>query len=107
MKTRQAKPKLNRQIIDEASTWFVDFRVGDVDSSARERFDQWLRQSPEHIRAYMEIAKTYVELPASHPDHKINVEALIACARTETQANVIPLDRPVASQAPKVQHVQS
>src|SRR5437773_12337999 len=100
MKTRQAKPKLNRQIIDEASTWFVDFRVGDVDSSARERFDQWLRQSPEHIRAYMEIARSYVELPAGYPDRKIDVEVFIVCARMETLANVIPLDRTVSSQAP-------
>ncbi len=70
MKTGQPKPKLNRQILDEASAWFVDFRVGDVDLTARERFDQWLRQSPEHIRAYMEIARTYVELPALNPERK-------------------------------------
>ena len=57
MKTRAPQPKLSRQILDEASAWFVDFRVGDVDQHARERFDQWLRRSPEHIRAYMEIAR--------------------------------------------------
>src|SRR5258708_6316398 len=62
MKARQAKPKLNRQILDEASAWFVDFRAGDVDPTARERFDQWLRHPPEPIPAHMEIAKTYVEL---------------------------------------------
>src|SRR6266853_3986639 len=105
MKTKPAKPKLNRQILDEASAWFVDFRVGDVDLSARERFDQWLRASPEHIRAYMEIAKTYVELPAGSPDHRIDVRELIAFARTETQANVIPLDRPVGSETAKAQDV--
>src|SRR5882672_951870 len=103
MKTKPAKPKLNRQILDEASAWFVDFRVGDVDSSARERFDQWLRQSPEHIRAYMEISKTYVELPAGSADRKIDVQELIAYALRQTQANVIPLDRPVARQTPEVQ----
>src|SRR6267378_4324855 len=83
MKARQAKPKLNRQVLDEASAWFVDFRVGDVDLDTRERFDQWLRQSPEHIRAYMEIAKTYVDLPALKADHPIDVYALIASARDE------------------------
>ena len=62
MKTKTPTPELNRQILDEASEWFVDFRVGDVDTVARERFDEWLRRSPEHIRAYWEIAKTYVEL---------------------------------------------
>ena len=106
MKTKP-KPKLNRQILDEASTWFVDFRVGDVDSGARERFDQWLRQSPEHIRAYMEISKTYVELPAGTPDGKVDVEGLIARARSGTEANVVPLDRPGANQAPRMQDVES
>jgi len=98
MKTRQAKPKLNRQILDEASAWFVDFRVGDVDSTARERFDQWLRQSPEHIRAYMEIAKTYVELPALKSDQKIDVDALIARARAD--GNVVPLSGAPEQSAP-------
>jgi len=43
----------NRQILEEASDWFVDFRVGDVDGAARARFDEWLRASPAHIRAYI------------------------------------------------------
>jgi transmembrane sensor len=85
-------PKLNRQILEEASDWFVDFRVGDVDEPARERFDEWLRRSPEHIRAYMEIAKTYVVLPALTPNRKIDVQELIACARSE--GNVVPFDQP-------------
>src|SRR5882757_99741 len=92
MKTRQPKPELNRQILDEASNWFVDFRVGDVDSTARGRFDQWLRQSPEHIRAYMEIAKTYVELTALSPERQIDVQELVAYARSG--GNIVPLDSP-------------
>jgi glyoxylase-like metal-dependent hydrolase (beta-lactamase superfamily II) len=36
MKTKTPTPELNRQILDEASEWFVDFRVGDVDTAARE-----------------------------------------------------------------------
>src|SRR5882757_3473768 len=98
MKTKQPKPKLNRQILDEASTWFVDFRVGDVDSTARERFDQWLRQSPEHICAYMEIAKTYVELPALKPDRKIDVQELVAYARSD--GNVVEFERPAHPSQP-------
>jgi transmembrane sensor len=98
MKTKQLKPKLNQQILDEASTWFVDFRVGDVDSTARERFDQWLRQSPEHIRAYMEIAKTYVELPALNPERKIDVQELIAYARAD--GNVVAFEHPTHPSQP-------
>jgi transmembrane sensor len=103
MKTRQAKLRLNRQILDEASAWFVDFRAGDVDSAARERFDRWLRQSPEHIRAYMEIAKTYVELPALKSEQKIDVDALIARARAE--GNVVPLSGAPAQSTPSSRSV--
>jgi transmembrane sensor len=80
---------LNRQILDEASSWFVDFRVGDIDQDAPERFDRWLRQSPEHIRAYIEIARTYVVLPSIFPDRKIDVRQLIAFARSD--GNVVPM----------------
>ncbi len=90
MNVKPPKPKLNRQILDEASDWFVDFRVGDVDSTARERFDLWLRQSPEHIRAYMEIANTYMALPALNPTRKVDVQELIAYARAE--GNVVSFD---------------
>jgi transmembrane sensor len=91
MNAKPPKPKLNRQILDEASDWFVDFRVGDVDQHARERFDEWLRRSPEHIRAYMEIANTYVVLPALNPTRKVDVQDLIAYARSE--GNVVPFEK--------------
>ncbi len=99
MKTRVATPKLNRQVLDEASAWFVDFRVGDADPAARARFDQWLRQSPEHIRAYMEIARTYVELPALKADHKIDLDALIASARSD--ADILKLNASVPAVTPE------
>lgn len=86
----QIPPPVNRQVLDEASLWFVDFRVGDVDATSRERFDEWLRASPEHIRAYMEIARTYVELPALKSGSKIDTDALIASALAA--GNVVPLD---------------
>src|SRR5271170_1587415 len=87
---KTSRPRLNREILEEASDWFVDFRVGDVDAVARERFDEWLRRSPENIRAYMEIARTYVELPGLKCADKIDVDALIAYARSGE--NVVPFD---------------
>jgi transmembrane sensor len=98
MKSNTPPSKVNRLILEEASEWFVDFRVGDVDSTARERFDRWLRQSPEHIRAYMEIANTYVGLPALNPTCKMDVQYLIAHARSE--GNVVPLDYEARSKQP-------
>jgi transmembrane sensor len=81
--------KLNRQVLQEAADWFVDFRVGDTDADARQRFDEWLRLSPQHIRAYWEIAKGYVELPELMSADTINVQELIAYAQAVD--NVVPL----------------
>jgi transmembrane sensor len=82
MQHHWARPsKVDRLILEEASEWFVDFRVGDLDGHARERFDQWLRRSPEHIRAYVEIARTYVELPLVSLT-KMDVDSLIAYAHS-------------------------
>jgi transmembrane sensor len=90
MKPKTPRSRVGRLILEEASEWFVDFRVGDVDAQAREAFDEWLRRSPEHIRAYMEIAKTYVELPALQSAGPIDVDALIAYAHSGE--NVVPFD---------------
>jgi len=90
MKPKTPASTVNRLILEEASEWFVDFRVGDVDESARERFDEWLRLSPEHIRAYLEIARTYVELPLVKLAGKIDVDSLIAYAHSGE--NVVPFN---------------
>jgi transmembrane sensor len=90
MKPKTPHPPLNSQILEEASDWFVDFRVGDVDGAARERFDEWLRRSPEHIRAYWEIAKTYVELPSSVETGQLDVDGLIAYAHSD--GNVVSIN---------------
>jgi transmembrane sensor len=91
MKPKTPRSRVGRLILEEASEWFVEFRVGDVDAQAREAFDEWLRRSPEHIRAYMEIAKTYVELPALQSAGQIDVDGLIAYAHSGE--NVVPFDR--------------
>lgn len=94
MRTRHPRSQPNRQILEEASIWFVDFRIGDIDSAAREEFYRWLQRSPDHIQAYLEIVGTYAELPLPKPAGKLDVQALIAHARSSPDDNVIPLDVP-------------
>jgi transmembrane sensor len=88
MKTPSARAQLNQETVEQASAWFVEFRVGDADAAAREEFNHWLRRSPEHVRAYLEIARTYAELPST-PAQELDVDALIAYARSDS--NVVPL----------------
>lgn len=88
---------MNIQIYEEASNWFVDFRAGDMDADARRRFNAWIRKSPEHLRAYLEIAELWqdaseVDLTqASDPAELIklaqaesNTVSLNSAARIET-----------------------
>lgn len=81
--------KPNQQIIDEAAEWFVDCREGDLDPAAEKAFNQWLRRSPEHIAAYMEVAAFWADVPNFVAKENIDVSALIAYARAED--NIVPL----------------
>jgi transmembrane sensor len=92
--------KTHPAIIAEASAWFIEFRAGDVDGDARARFIEWLRRSPEHIHAYLEIAGVWAELPNSDPHGKIDVGALIARAREEADVIALSPARPVSAAAP-------
>jgi transmembrane sensor len=98
--TGTSRSRPNRQILEEASVWFVDFRVGDVDAQARESFRHWLQRSPEHIRAYLEIAGTYAVLPDPSPGGTLDVQALIEYARSGGDRNIVPLD-PVPGRQPR------
>jgi transmembrane sensor len=83
MKVKISNGRTHPAIIAEASAWFIEFRAGDVDGDARVRFIEWLRRSPEHIHAYLEISGVWADLPSSDPKGKIDIAALIARARGE------------------------
>ena len=82
---------MNRQINEEAARWFVEFRSGEIDDAGRRAFDAWMRASPEHLRAFIEIAALWDHSAALDTHGRYSVEELIASAREVT--NVIPLPR--------------
>jgi transmembrane sensor len=84
----------NQQIFDEAAEWLVDVREGDLDAGGRRDFAAWLRRSPEHIKAYLEVAAFWADAPQLTSKGEIDVEALIADARADD--NVVSLDDEVA-----------
>jgi transmembrane sensor len=88
---RPARSKMNTQIYEEACTWFVDSRAGDLDDAGRREFDRWLRKSPEHLSAYLEIAAIWNEGPSLDPQSKWTTHMLIELARESTDDNVIAL----------------
>ena len=99
-------PVENRQILQEASAWFVEFRHGE-DGLRRREFMSWLRRSPEHIRAYLEVSTTYAKLPHTTASPDPGMQELIE--RTRSRVNVVPLDAQsdASNVAPLANHPRS
>ena len=89
MSTSERK-KFNTLIYEEASEWFIEFRSGEVQVVARRRFMTWLRTSPEHVRAYVELAAIWNEGIPLDPRRQIDESQIIEQALRE--ANVISLE---------------
>jgi len=87
---RRTAPKLSAQIIQEATTWFVEFNEGDVSLPAREEFIAWMRRSPEHVRAYLQVSAHWEDAQALEKGRRHSVDELIALGRSEV-TNVVPL----------------
>lgn len=99
MDTGTPNLKLNAQIVQEAAEWLVEFSCGNADLETRRHFDAWLRASPQHVRAYLELLPTWEAGAAVRADGAPSAESLIALAREN--GNVVPLTaEAVAAPAP-------
>ncbi|MHB8813387.1 MAG: FecR family protein [Steroidobacteraceae bacterium] len=98
MSLRKAEGTLNAQIYDEACAWFVEMRAGDVDGDNRRQFNSWLRKSPEHVRAYLEISEIWDDAPLVRSERTGSREVLID--RAKESGDVLPLGPPRSSQKP-------
>ncbi len=73
--------KVNEQILEEAVDWLIEMSSGDADSPARQRFDAWLRTSPEHLRAYLELLPVWEDGACLPPHRNALVDELIAMGK--------------------------
>jgi len=80
---------LNQQIGEAAADWLVAFCEGEVDASGREAFLEWLRTSPEHVRAYLRISAMWEDQDLFARSRKLDADALVQ--RALTQSNVVSL----------------
>jgi transmembrane sensor len=88
--TSDKRSSLNTQISEEAAEWFIEFRTGEVDAAGRAAFDEWVRRSPEHLRAYVEIAAIWNEGSSVDAQRTLDIETLTTRARAE--GNLVPLN---------------
>ena len=79
----------NKQITDEAAQWYVEWSTGEPDPDARAAFDTWLRRSPEHLRAYLDIFKIWESIP-DIPAASLGSEAELI-ARSALESSVVRL----------------
>jgi transmembrane sensor len=86
----EPRSKLNTQIYEEACEWFVECRAGDLDDTTRLAFDCWLRKSPEHLSAYLELSAIWKDGPLLDPQGKFDRDTLIAQAACDRD-NVVEL----------------
>jgi transmembrane sensor len=82
--------KLNAQILEEASAWFIDFNEEEVDQAGRGEFNAWLRTSPEHVRAFLQVSVFWEEAGTLSKRRDLDIDGLIARAKAEH--NVYPLE---------------
>jgi transmembrane sensor len=82
--------KPNLQIREEAAEWLIQFNADSADAAARAQFDEWLRTSPEHIRAYIELLPLWHDSTSLAEVNQLSRDALIALG-TRRGTNVTSL----------------
>ena len=95
---RHVRSKMNTQIYEEACTWFVEARGGNLDNSGRRDLDRWLRKSPEHLSAYLEIAAIWNEGSKFDPSNKWVFDTLIRDALEAGDDNILSLPRAITGE---------
>jgi transmembrane sensor len=80
---------LTGEILDAAAGWFVEFNEGKVSQAQREAFIDWLKTSPEHVRAYLQVAAHWEDARALNKPSLPAIEELVVIGRESAGANVI------------------
>jgi transmembrane sensor len=75
------RARINPHVYQQAAEWLVLFREGEDDAADRRRFELWLRNSAECVRAYLEIAEIWKQGAALDPQHRYDADELIAEGR--------------------------
>jgi transmembrane sensor len=80
----------NKQIYEEAGEWLARLRFEEMDPAAHKQMEAWCRESPHHIRAFLELSAIWEETEGADLASGKSTESLIARARAS--ANIIALE---------------
>jgi len=86
-------PRIRAEIRAEAIEWLITFSEKEVDAGGRQRFNEWLRASPENVAMYLRIAALWQDADRIEPKQRRDIEKLVSDANTES--NVYLFSPPV------------
>jgi transmembrane sensor len=98
--SHENRVNFNHQICEEAAGWFVEFNTADPDTEQRLAFDAWIRASPEHLRAFIEVAALWHDVAPVARSWTSDTEALIARARAEAAIVTLSAQHAVERERP-------
>ena len=87
-----------RQSTIEAAEWWATLRDGELSRKDRERFVDWLCESPAHIREYLEVAALWEETGSLEALENTDPQALLQQAQAHD--NVVSLETTATPPAP-------
>lgn len=89
MNRDSSRAEPSASVLEEASSWVIELGEGELDAQQRVQLDRWLRRSPEHVRAFLEISAAWEESSRLEAPRDAELDALIA--RVTSESNVVPL----------------
>ena len=72
-------------VSEQAAEWLVAIDDEGLDATAKREFLAWLKQSPDHIREFLQLSALHVEL-AQNPELNQTIDTLVAAARADVIA---------------------
>jgi len=80
--------QIRAAIAEQASEWYVENRGGPLDPAQSAHFMEWLQASPVHVAEYLRVAALVPDLEAAAKKAAIELEPLLARARSEADGVV-------------------
>jgi len=100
MKRLNQEDDLSHSVIDASAEWVVEFSMSEPDLETRRAFDAWLRRSPEHVRAYIELLPLWDDVRQLDARDNYSIDNLIQMARSDSgNLAALPMRRAVVAPA--------
>lgn len=72
---------IDHQILSDAADWFALLRSGQAGESDTLRWQQWLRQHPDHLRGWQMVERIEHQFSTASATHPVHAEATLKQAR--------------------------